>query len=205
MITARNQIRKITFLLLVLICLCSLAGTASGLWWLFDLFNHFRPQAFIITLFLFFLAMTNRDKKCIFFALAIMILNGGLMTVSLYAFPASKRYYQISQIEGNTKNISVIFSNILTSNKEYKLFTDLINHEKPDIFVTAEINKSWKNAIGETTSQYNHSFILEREDNFGLAIYSRIPFKNTVYQAGTHKIPIDLLQKSVLGDYAHVI
>lgn len=181
----------------MLVGICSLVGLLAGLWdsfeglwWFFDLFNHFRLQALLSSSVLLFLSLAIKDRKSIFLALAIIVLNSSLMIERFYAFPASENPNQVSYVEGKTQNISVLFSNVLTSNSLHQLFLDTASRYNPDIIVTTEIDETWKNALIPIQSTYAYSIVVPRPDNFGMAIYSKLPFKSERYNVGNYQLPL---------------
>jgi endonuclease/exonuclease/phosphatase (EEP) superfamily protein YafD len=191
---------SILFLILISISICSLVGILAGLldyfdglWWLFDLFNHFRLQALLSSLVLLFLSLVIKDKRCIILAFAVIALNSALIIERFYAFPAAKYPSQISYIQGKTEDISVLFSNVLRSNSQHQLFLDTTSRHNPDIIVTTEIDETWKNALIPIQSTYIHSVVIPRSDNFGMAIYSKLPFKSEQYNVGNYQLPLMLL------------
>jgi endonuclease/exonuclease/phosphatase (EEP) superfamily protein YafD len=188
-----GNIRKIILYALIIIGVCSLAGLLSDSWWFFDLFNHFRPQAFLSSSVLFLFALIMKDKKCIFLALTIIALNFSLMIERLYAFPASKNSNQVSYVVENTQTISVFFSNVLTSNSFHQSMLNTVSKYNPDIMVTTEIDETWKSALRPIQSTHPHSIIFPRADNFGMAIYSKLPFQSKRYDVGDYLLPLMVL------------
>lgn len=190
---SKNYVKLSVFQALVLICVCSLVGLLSKTFWLFDLFNHFRPQAFLASFLLCFVSLWLKDKKGVLLAVLVMMLNAGLMLERFYAFPAVQNSSQVSYVEGQTRNISVIFSNVLTSNTNHQLLFDTISKHRPDVLVTTEVDEKWKTALEVNKSLYPFSIAIPRPDNFGMAIFSKIPFKGERYDVGDYGLPLIVL------------
>lgn len=186
-------VRYFLFHILILIGICSLTGLLSNLWWFFDLFNHFRPQALLTTACIFPISLWLKDKKCIILSLAIITINSTLIIERLYAFPAAPNPNQVSYFEGKTQNISVMFSNVLTSNLFHQPLLDTISNNNPDILVITEIDKKWENALATKKTPYAYSIVIPRSDNFGIAVYSKLPFTSKRYDVGNYQLPLLML------------
>ena len=193
MMIIRAKIKQFIFPALTLIAVCSLAGLLSGLWWFFDLFNHFRPQALLGSAALFSLSLMLKDKKFILLSLVVMALNASIMIERLYAFPAIKNHHQVSHAKEDIQNISVLFSNVLTSNVLHQALLNTVSKNNPDIIVTTEVDETWNNALAGISSTHPHSITIPRPDNFGMAIYSKLPFSSERYDVGDYRLPLMVL------------
>lgn len=196
----KNKLNSILLLLLISISIFSLIGILTGvldyfdgLWWFFDLFNHFRLQALFSSLVLLFLSLAIKDKTCIILAFAVIALNSAFIIERFYAFPAAKYPTQVSYTQGKDQNISVLFANVLRSNSQHQLFLDIASQHNPDIIITTEIDETWKNALIPIRSTHIHSVIIPRPDNFGMAIYSKLPFKSEQHNVGNYQLPLMVL------------
>jgi len=174
---------------LVLLLSFSLVGFLSDIFWFFDLFNHFRPQAVVCGFILLLASIYLKDKKTISIALIILIINVSAIGERLYTFPVVEKSEIISASSEKKENISFIFSNVLTSNNNYQAFFQMIDKNSPDVLVLAEVNDQW---LSEIHSNLSFPFYIEdpRQDNFGMAIFSNKPFKSIIYNVGEYKLPL---------------
>jgi len=76
-------------------------------------------------------------------------------------------------------SLKLLHSNVLTSNKQFSLFSELIEKEDPNIIVLQEVNQSWINALTPSLSEYKYRIERPQNDNFGIAVYSKFPFINS--------------------------
>ncbi len=74
--------------------------------------------------------------------------------------------------------IRVATINVYTSNQNSQAVLELIAREQPEILVLVETDRRWLNSLSPLEMYYPHRISHPRDDNFGLAIYSRIPFIN---------------------------
>lgn len=171
--------------LLVFVALCSLAGLLSPLNWFFDLFNHFRPQAILAALLLLVPVSCYKSRIGIALALAIVVLNAGIMGWRIHSFA------QNASETASGKSISILVANVNTLNTEREEMTRLVHDRKPDIFVALEVNGKWKREFDKLKAEWPHNFTLSFDDNFGLAVYSKIPFKERIANVGmTYQLPL---------------
>jgi endonuclease/exonuclease/phosphatase (EEP) superfamily protein YafD len=168
-------------LLLVLLALCSLAGLFSPLHWFLDLFNHFRPQALAAGIVMLAPVLYFRSKRYLWLAVTVIALNGALMGMRVYAF-AKNMPDTASQYAGET--LSVLSSNVLTSNSDHASVVSLVEEERPDIFIALEVNAAWVRSLEKIEDAYPYRFKLPADDNFGVAVYSKIPFDEKVLEVG---------------------
>lgn len=70
--------------------------------------------------------------------------------------------------------VKILFANVLTSNPDPARLLALIASESPDLIALVEINQRWKTQLEPALSAaYPFSDFHPREDNFGLAVFSR--------------------------------
>jgi endonuclease/exonuclease/phosphatase (EEP) superfamily protein YafD len=75
---------------------------------------------------------------------------------------------------GPDRPLKVLFSNVLTSNPDSAPLLGLIAEERPDLVALIEVNARWTRELNAALAEeYPHRFVRAREDNFGVAIYSR--------------------------------
>jgi endonuclease/exonuclease/phosphatase (EEP) superfamily protein YafD len=71
--------------------------------------------------------------------------------------------------------VKILFANVLTSNSDPARLLALIAVEAPDFVALIEINRRWQTQLEPALSAtYPFSLFRPREDNFGLAVFSRV-------------------------------
>lgn len=175
--------RLLVFLLWVF-ALCSVVGLVSSHWF-FQLFNHYRVQALVASVLLLAFAL-RVSKKHAWFALALVVLNGGIIGNYLYQTSG------IGSLGGQhvSANVKIISANVLTRNDRYSAVLAMVEREKSDIVVLTETNSAWLKNLEPLKRDYPHRLMHPREDNFGLAVYSRLPFRADVHTIGDGKLPL---------------
>jgi endonuclease/exonuclease/phosphatase (EEP) superfamily protein YafD len=71
--------------------------------------------------------------------------------------------------------------------------------KSPDIIALIEIDRKWKNAL-DTLKGYHYSKVLPREDNFGIAIYSKIKLTDVEIKYFSKSRVPSIYSKLDLGD-----
>ena len=156
-------------LVLYAICVVSLMGY-GGLYnsWL-DLTSHFRPYyAVCLLIGTLYLAGTRRWRQLLpvlgCFAL------GAWSILPWYLTPAGP--------VDRTGNLRVLLANVLTSNTHHDRLLELIEREQPDVLVLLETDTNWIASLEPLEASYPFHLAVPRSDNFGIAIYSRLPMSD---------------------------
>lgn len=191
----RNAIQ----IFLTLIIFCSFIGILGGQWWFADLFNHFRPQAIVAALLLALLALRYPHPRTPVLVLIILVLNSVFMAGKLFAT-------QGISATVTHKDLRLISANVLTSNSNHQALVKLVTAQQPDVLVLTEVNAQWLQDLGVLEAAYPYTAKYPSEDNFGMAAYSKKPFKADFILAGDYGLPIMRLDFSDLTVFmAHPI
>jgi endonuclease/exonuclease/phosphatase (EEP) superfamily protein YafD len=66
--------------------------------------------------------------------------------------------------------------NVNTANTQYDMVRKFIFEQSPDLILLTEVNAGWLKAMEEVHSDYPYRKSESREDNFGIVLYSKLPF-----------------------------
>jgi endonuclease/exonuclease/phosphatase (EEP) superfamily protein YafD len=77
--------------------------------------------------------------------------------------------------------------NVRTENQRYDLVIASINKYRPALLVLEEVNERWLYELARLRGDFPHAIEQPRDDNFGIALFSRIPLNSNkiVYLGGT--------------------
>ncbi len=149
------------------LCLATLLGFAGKYAWYFDLLAHFRVQ-YLIGLGIYglvFLALQQHRKALIFLACAAVNLA---VIAPLYfgdgRMPAT-----------GSLPMRALLLNVNTRHGNSAKVLQLISDTNPDFIVLEEISSRWLHDLRPVVSSYPYWLAQPREDNFGIALYSRLP------------------------------
>lgn len=165
-----------------------MAGTASLLGflgsynWFLDLFSHFRVQYFfgLSGVALFGLILRKPCATGLFGALAVLNLCiilplyfGRFSTSASGAIVVRAMLFNVNTRQGNAIEVAAA-----------------IHRFNPDILVLEEVNAEWVEKLKPVLAAYRHFEQDPREDNFGLALFSKWPFvhSRTIY-IGEAEVP----------------
>ncbi len=166
-----NALRTRVTGLLEVVALFSVAGFVLGLFgrvfWIFDLFSHFRLQYAVALLsagdLLLFLRRPRTGGVC--------LLIGGIISISLAPWFFPKRI----PTEPTGPALRLVSFNVNTANSEFAAVVDYLASADPDLIFLMEVNDGWMNQLAPLDVSHPHRIALPREDNFGLALWSRFP------------------------------
>lgn len=163
-----------------ILTLCSFIGLFSSISWFFDLFNHFRVQAVLASIILCFAAFMFDQNSLTFVSLVFI---GNLI---LFAIPILKtNNTPTTAIHTDEAPTNIIFANVEIRNTDYSLAKKVILAQNPDIIALAEINDAWVQNLSELKKIYPYTIELPAHHNFGMALYSKTPFKVEVEKPNT--------------------
>lgn len=97
-----------------------------------------------------------------------------------YTFVWKKQVYQVKpeQIQ-DSKQISLLVSNVLTPNDQYHLLIAQINQLQPDLVLTLESDQAWQNALSILNTDYPYRVAVPLDNLYGMHLYSRLPLLET--------------------------
>ncbi len=85
---------------------------------------------------------------------------------------------QVETLKPSESNeiVKLLISNVLMENEDTKRLKNLIKSVQPDIFLLAEVNKKWTDAMSEFEKEYIFNILHPLENTYGLALYSKLKF-----------------------------
>jgi len=157
-----------------------------------ELFSHFRLQYLLVALMLTVLFAALKHRRWAMLMLAVTAIN---------AVPVLPWYFaDRSEIPSSAARAQILFANVNSGNSNTQALLELIETENPDLVVLHEVTDLWATAMKAVQTHYRHRHVVERHDNFGLAVYSRRPLLNVDVLASP---PLDLpslVFRQALGD-----
>jgi len=155
----------------VALCLGVGAAFLARLWWVFELACHFRPhQAALLWLAAGFWFWLKRRRLAAFCG-ALALVNT-LMAAALLLPPA------IQPVSGSPK-LRLVSLNVHTANERMDLVLDYLRNTDADIILLMEVNDRWMSHLSALSKSYPHRITVPQEDNFGIALFSRLPLTNS--------------------------
>ncbi len=109
-----------------------------------------------------------------------IVFIGFLFVCVIYQFycilpylPFYPKQVELERPDEADENIKILISNVFMENKDTERLRNLIRSVKPDVFLLAEVNKMWTDAMSEFEKEYVHNLVHPLENTYGLALYSK--------------------------------
>jgi len=164
------------------LCAFTATGFLGGIWWIFELTVNFRVQYLACLAFAELLFLSGKKWRWAVVCVVFAIVN---LVDILPSFVPSH-----SQAAASPTSIRVLLANVLSSNEQYGKARKLIRSVDPDIIVIIEATEDWMKALSSLEEKYPHVISRPREDNFGIAVLSRLPFeKSEILEIGDWRVP----------------
>lgn len=179
-------------------------GLLDSLHWLLDLVVHFRAQYAVCLLILGAAAF----RWCSRLTAVLLIFHCGLNIVLMAP------YFQPLPVKSSQQlgAFKLLSFNVNMNNTNYQGIVDFVSRSQADAAMLIEIGTEWERRLSPLRKLYPHVISEARDDNFGIALFSRYPIfsgeirytgeirRPTIYAeieiggrrvtlAGTHPIP----------------
>ena len=167
-----------------------------------DIFSHFKFQyilfEILFCLLCFYLSFQSRKFIVFIFISLLFICLNFIDVVSYIGTP---------QIIDSNNTIKIGLFNVLTQNNKYNSLKNEIKEHNPDIVILQEVDDIWLENIKELKNNYPYFLEHSRLDNFGIALYSKVPLINpkieewTDYGVPVISIELKSVDNSILKIY----
>ncbi|MEJ2266892.1 MAG: endonuclease/exonuclease/phosphatase family protein [Anaerolineales bacterium] len=151
------------------VCLATAAGFLGRSWWIFDLASHFRAQYFVLLGVSAIVFLLERRYAPGILAATFSLVNLGFLLPFYRKRTANSRQGKVYR---------VLLANVLRINQSYDLLRQLVRSSNPDLIALVEISQEWMQALAPIRADYPYEKCVVRSDDYGLALLSRIPFKD---------------------------
>ncbi len=131
-----------------------------------ELFSHFRLQYLVVSLLLLIVFAIRRR------AIYSLLLVVALAINASYVLP----WYDDSGAVAGDTELKLLYANVLSTNRDHERLLELISSERPDVILLQEMSTHWQDALQILEADYPFRYSAVREDNFGIAMLSRLPF-----------------------------
>ncbi|HHW75466.1 MAG TPA: hypothetical protein GX399_00275 [Xanthomonadaceae bacterium] len=152
-----------------LACIATLAGFAGQLWWGFELASHFRVQyAAALGLGALLALVWRRARWAAVFA-GFALLNAALL---------APRFLPLAEARtaADGPAFRALLANVNSANRDHERIRHTIIAYDPDFVVLLEVTPWLLDHLADLADRYPYRAAEPREDNFGIALFSRRPF-----------------------------
>lgn len=167
----------------LLAALPTLLSLGARWWWPLDLCTSFHPQYAVLLAVCAAVFLIARRWICGAIMAALAVYNLALV-LPVYFGPS------IPPPRGAT--VRLMQANLNTTiNHDHAAFLQVVADADPDLLVVIEFDTPWRRALEPLRARYPRSLLSPREDNFGLALFSRLPVADLqVIQLGDVDVPV---------------
>lgn len=103
-----------------------------------------------------------------------------LKMVLPYTFVWKKQVKQVKQDQLDPdRQISLIVSNVLTTNTKYHLLIEQIQTHQPDLVLTLETDQAWQDALAVIELDYPYRVPVPLDNLYGMHLYSKLELSET--------------------------
>ena len=166
----------------LLLCAATVAGFLARFWWVFEIASHFRMHLAIGLAGLAAVWAVKRRWRTASICGFCAAVNAVL--VLLVWLPAEMTGPQTGI------RLRVVSLNVHTENQRSDLVLKFLQGADADVVLLMEVNKAWMNTLQPLRSNYTQIIAEPHEDNFGIALFSRLPLTNSkVIELGKAGVP----------------
>ena len=181
-----------------LFCVATITGFLGRLWWLFELTSHFPPQLGCGLGGLTLIWLAKRRWRMALLCAIFTLINTALVLVVLWHHP--------KVVAGAGTRFRLAAINVHTSNNRSDLVLGFLQKADADVILLIEVNDRWMEAFKPLSKDYAYSLADPREDNFGIAIFSRQPLINDrVLNLGSTGVPSIATDLTIGGEKVHLL
>ena len=145
----------------------SAAGPLGDRWWGLELVSHFRVQYMAAALLLSLVAVCVRQWRVAAGLAVLAFVLAGTMLPLWWPSPA------VAVSDGRLR---LLMANLHAANDRAATVLDMIDREQADVVILLEYTGRWQADLQVLESTYAHTRQEPREDNFGIALFSRVPW-----------------------------
>jgi len=157
-------------------------GFLGAFGWVLDLFSHFRVQYFLALSVVSLILLIPRHYKCAGGFGALALVN--LWTIAPLYFGGS------TAPNNAAPRYRALQINVNTGRGEVASVARVLQQYAPDIVLLEEVSARWIYGLRGALEQYPYSKTEPRGDNFGIGLYSKLPFaRSEIVSLGPAGVP----------------
>ena len=130
-----------------------------------ELFSHFHLQYLAVAVVLMIVFAVRRAQLYALAALIAVAINASFLVP----------WYGAAQAAPGGTALKFVYANLLSTNDDFDRLLTLIEAEQPDLIFLQEFSPQWQTATKPLHASYPVSYVQPRDDNFGIAMFSRVP------------------------------
>lgn len=170
----------ITDVLGIGLAIATFLGFFGRLFWLFDLFAHFRVQYMQICLILIGIALWQRRNKRAVALILLACLNYAFVLPLYFGKPAP----------ATEKPIRAMLMNLNAGNGNTEQVLEAIRNADPDILLLEEVTPKWAHELAVLETNFPYRVAEPQEGCFGIMLLGKVPLeRGKVVEIGDAGVP----------------
>jgi endonuclease/exonuclease/phosphatase (EEP) superfamily protein YafD len=166
----------------LLACAASMAGFLAKVWWVFELACHFRLHLMVVLGLFSLLWLLIKRRRLALVCGTLTLVN------ALFVFPLLLPAQTGSSAAGS--RLRLVSLNVHTANQHGDWVVKFLRASDADVILLMEVNDRWMTELSALKDVYPLRVAAPREDNFGIALFSRLPLEETnVIELGEAEVP----------------
>jgi len=189
--------------------MCSVIACFSAISHIADLMVQFRVQmAAALAFMVLFLVISYKAKpspKLLSVTILALVLNVVCIGANTMSFDGAGPLPE-GALEKGARTLTILQYNVHSANQNYQALIDYVGKYKPDVLCLEEYNSAWHKGLSSLRNVYPYQIVRARDDNFGVAIYSRHPIQNgAILPLGTAGVPSAYCQLELNGKHWSIL
>lgn len=182
--------RIILYIILIAVTLLSLVHDVR--FWYIKALDFPRVQVLIglLVCLLLFVAF-NRGWKSptVLFLLGLMAAAGLQARLILPYTPLVSEAVETAAPApvGKGRSLSLLIANVWMENRQADAFLNMVRKSNPDMVLAMETNQWWVSRLSPLEDLYPHKVLYPLDNTYGMALYSRLPLRNTNIKFLSHQ------------------
>lgn len=137
-----------------------------------ELFSHFRLQYFAAGLLLAIAFAVFKQWPYLVVMLLVSIFNGSFLL---------PWYLSDHHTARGTEQLKLFHANVYSGNRHFARLIESVASENPDVIFLQEVTANWVAQTQGLQQDYPYVYAEPRSGNFGIAVYSKIPFDSITH------------------------
>ncbi len=183
----------------MVVSVATLGRLAGDRWWFADLLNQFAVQYVILLVPVVAGLMILRRWSAALVFLFPLLVNLWIIR-DAFILPPGRDAVAEKNISG--LRIRILTHNVLRPARTWKNVESLVREFDPDIVALQEVDREWMKGLDGLRAMYPNVHHVDHTGNFGIALFSRIPWEEVDVQwFGEYEVPSLHFRFQVEGGY----
>lgn len=162
-------------------CACTIVGFLGRWGWVLELFSHFRLHYLLILATVIVVLTLARRWKTVIGVGCLAAIN--LVSVlSMYVAPPCG--------DGQGVSLRCVLFNVNTANGRHAEVAAFLQGSDADVIMLLETDANWLSFMRDALDKYPYVVAAPRSDNFGIALFSRLPIVGGIEAVGAADLPV---------------